>query len=142
MNDFLGLFTDESGDPNTIEGKNEFNPTWPQYLKVGSIPQPANIYVFLDEHPDSINDAYFDDGDQAPASAPTSWSGSDTPASYHNGAAGFGFSDGHSEIHKWQVAGTLVPVVPGGPIPTASVGNGKANYTDRIWLCGHACIEP
>ena len=25
----------------------------------------------------------------------------DFPASYHNGACGFSFSDGHSEIHKW-----------------------------------------
>jgi prepilin-type processing-associated H-X9-DG protein len=24
------------------------------------------------------------------------------PASYHNGAAGFAFADGHSEIHKWK----------------------------------------
>jgi len=25
----------------------------------------------------------------------------DQPASYHCGAAGFSFADGHSEIHKW-----------------------------------------
>ena len=26
----------------------------------------------------------------------------DFPASYHNGACGFSFSDGHAEIHKWK----------------------------------------
>jgi len=26
----------------------------------------------------------------------------DQPATYHNGAAGFAFADGHSEIHKWK----------------------------------------
>ena len=26
----------------------------------------------------------------------------DEPASYHNGAGGLSFADGHSEIHKWQ----------------------------------------
>ena len=24
------------------------------------------------------------------------------PATYHNGASGFAFADGHSEIHKWK----------------------------------------
>ncbi len=56
-----------------------------------------------------------------------------------NGAGGFAFSDGHSEIHKWLVPGTMVPVIPGGPIPTASLGSPQ-NGTDRMWLCGHACI--
>ena len=26
----------------------------------------------------------------------------DWPASYHDGACGFSFADGHSEIHKWR----------------------------------------
>ena len=72
---------------------------------------------------------------------PASWSGSDTPASYHNGACGFAFSDAHSEIHKWLIPGTVVPVNPGGPYQAASLGT-PANYTDRIWLEGHACIKP
>jgi len=25
----------------------------------------------------------------------------DFPANFHNGAAGFSFTDGHSEVHKW-----------------------------------------
>jgi len=149
MNDFLGIFSDcrtcggggpGSGDDYTYEAKNEFNTDWPQYLKVGMIPQPSQIYVFLDEHPDSINDGYFDDGNQTPPSAPQSWSeaGSDTPASFHNGACGFSFSDGHSEIHKWMVLGTICPVVAGGagPNPTVEPGN---NFTDRRWLTTHAC---
>jgi len=150
MNDFLGQFSDcptcgdggpGSGTDNTYAGKNQFNPAWPQYLKLASISQPALIYDFLEEHPDSINDGYFDDGDQGTPSAPTSWSGSDTPASYHNGACGFSFCDGHAEIHKWLNKGTDVPVVPGGAMPEAGLGT-PANYVDRIWLCGHACIRP
>jgi prepilin-type N-terminal cleavage/methylation domain-containing protein len=150
MNDFLGLFsqcgicggTGESGSGTdyTYEAKNQFNSDWPQYLKLASIPQPSQIYVMLEEHPDSINDGYFDDGDQGSPAAPTSWGGSDTPASYHNGACGFAFSDAHSEIHKWQVSGTICPVVAGGGLPDATLGT-PANYTDRIWVCGHACIK-
>ncbi len=150
MNDFVGQFSDcascgdggpGSGADYTFQAKNQFNNTWPQYLKLASITQPANIYVFLDEHPNSINDGYFDDGTQTAPGDPVSWSGSDTPASFHNGACGFAFSDAHSEIHKWLIPGTVVPVNPGGPYQAASLGT-PANYTDRIWLEGHACIKP
>ena len=60
-------------------------------------PGPAQTWVFLDEHPDSMNDAGFFNPHQ------TSWI--DIPATYHNGSCGFSFADGHSEIHKWR--GTL-----------------------------------
>jgi prepilin-type N-terminal cleavage/methylation domain-containing protein/prepilin-type processing-associated H-X9-DG protein len=145
MNDFLGLFSESAanGGPGTDftwQGKNQFNNDWPQYLKVGSVPRPAQIYVFLDEHPDSINDGYFDDGDQSAPGAPTTWADSDIPASYHNGAAGFSFVDGHSEIHKWLTHAMLVPVRFVNPIPT---GDKPADNppVDRIWLEGHACVQ-
>ena len=48
------------------------------------------------KHPCSINDAGFFNPNVS------SWV--DQPASYHNGAAGFSFADGHSEIHKWSEA--------------------------------------
>ena len=57
-------------------------------------PGPGETWVYLDEHPDSINDAGFFNPHQ------TSWI--DQPANYHNAAAGFAFADGHSEIHKWK----------------------------------------
>jgi len=57
-------------------------------------PGPAETWVFLDEHPCSINDAGFFN--------PYIQQWLDQPASYHDGAAGFSFADGHSEIHKWQ----------------------------------------
>ena len=150
MNCFLGLFSEcptcggdsgipDSGTDNTWQGLNETTPSWLQYLKVSGISQPSTIYVFLDEHPNSINDGYFSDGTQGTPSAPTPWTG-DTPASCHDGACGFSFSDAHTEIHKWLVPGTVCPVSPGvtaEPEPTLT-GN---NYTDRIWLCGHACVK-
>ena len=51
----------------------------------------------IDEHPDSINDGYFINNPSG-----TAWQ--DIPASYHNGACGFSFADGHSEIKKWKSA--------------------------------------
>ena len=56
-------------------------------------PGPSETWVYLDEHPDSINDAGFFN--------PRSASWIDQPATYHNGAAGLAFADGHSEVHKW-----------------------------------------
>ena len=50
----------------------------------------------LDEHPDSINDAFFINGESRNGDR---WT--DVPASYHNGACGFSFADGHAEIKKW-----------------------------------------
>jgi prepilin-type N-terminal cleavage/methylation domain-containing protein/prepilin-type processing-associated H-X9-DG protein len=60
-----------------------------------TIPGPARTWVYMDEHPDSINDA----GAFPPSNATTI---PDAPATYHNGAAGFSMADGHSEIKKWR----------------------------------------
>lgn len=60
-----------------------------------TIPGPAQSWVYMDEHPDSINDA----GAFAPNSATNI---PDAPATSHSGAAGFAFADGHAEIHKWR----------------------------------------
>lgn len=156
MNDFLGLFSEcgncgdggpGSGTDYTYQSINQFNNSWPQYLKVSLIHQPAMIYVFLDEHPNSINDGYFDDGTQVLPNAAQSWSDSDTPASYHNGACGFSFSDGHSEIHKWLNPLTCTVVRPGVPDTQYAgtplgPGGQYGSSVDRIWLCGHACTQP
>ena len=57
-----------------------------------TIPGPSETWVYLDEHPDSINDAGFFN--------PVRSYWNDLPACYHNNAAGFAFADGHSEIHN------------------------------------------
>lgn len=64
-------------------------------------PTPAQTWVHVDEHPDSMNDAAFFNPRQA------AWI--DNPTTYHNGAAGFSFADGHSEMHKWS--GSLTRLV-------------------------------
>jgi prepilin-type N-terminal cleavage/methylation domain-containing protein len=57
-------------------------------------PVPAEALVFLDEHPDSINDPGFWSPQQSV------WV--DTPAVYHHGGAAVGFADSHVEIHRWR----------------------------------------
>jgi prepilin-type N-terminal cleavage/methylation domain-containing protein/prepilin-type processing-associated H-X9-DG protein len=57
-------------------------------------PSPSMLWLFVDEHPDSINDGFLVTDVEYPRFG-------DGPADYHNGACGFGFVDGHSELHKW-----------------------------------------
>jgi prepilin-type N-terminal cleavage/methylation domain-containing protein/prepilin-type processing-associated H-X9-DG protein len=59
---------------------------------------PTELLVLLDEHPDSINDGYY-------IATLSGYGGlygwCDVPATFHNGACGFAFLDGHSEIKRW-----------------------------------------
>jgi prepilin-type N-terminal cleavage/methylation domain-containing protein/prepilin-type processing-associated H-X9-DG protein len=92
MNSFFGRFS--IGNDPTAQGRNWGFPDRIQFLKQSSVPAPGRTWLFVDEHPDSINDGYFINNPDAGA-----WQ--DIPASYHNGACGFSFADGHSEIRKW-----------------------------------------
>ena len=81
---------------------------WHTYTKSSEIvnPAPVNLWVFINENPDSINDAAFAvDMDHSGADAAFV----DGPTLLHNGGCGFGFADGHAEIHKWQDSRTLGP---------------------------------
>jgi prepilin-type N-terminal cleavage/methylation domain-containing protein/prepilin-type processing-associated H-X9-DG protein len=91
-------------------------------------PSPSQCYVMLDEHPDSINAGGFANSMvESPASARIV----DFPASYHNGAAGISFADGHAEIRKWLDPRTRPPVRNDGQL-TLNVAS--ANNRDMIWL--------
>ena len=70
-------------------------------------PPPAMAWLFVDEHPDSINDACAFNNALLGAG---SYRWTDLPASYHNNACGFAFADGHAEIKKWRDSRTIQPV--------------------------------
>lgn len=102
------------GDPSLagVAGSNDGNRgdgrMYYRFGKTTSIiyPSPSQAWVMVDEHPDGINDGWmavtmYTDGRAY-------WR--DLPASYHNGACGFSFADGHSEIRKWVEASTLEPI--------------------------------
>ncbi|MBE0540328.1 MAG: prepilin-type N-terminal cleavage/methylation domain-containing protein [Verrucomicrobia bacterium] len=70
-------------------------------------PSPAQAFVFVDEHPDEIDDGYF----LVALELKGAWA--NLPANYHSGACGFSFADGHAETKKWRDPHTLSPrVVP------------------------------
>jgi prepilin-type processing-associated H-X9-DG protein len=90
----------------TQEIKNKFF----TFRKLSEIvrPSPAQAFVFLDEHPTTLDDGYF-----LVVLEGILW-GND-PGIYHNGACGFSFADGHSETRKWLDPDTLAPVKKGTP---------------------------
>ncbi|HUA68820.1 MAG TPA: hypothetical protein VMA13_09760, partial [Candidatus Saccharimonadales bacterium] len=116
-------------------GNNNF-PTFRQYLTESSILHPSKLFVILDEHPDSINDGYFQSDPHTDVSqwSPEEWN--DLPASYHDGACGIAFADGHSEVHMWKSkVCTIVPVIykpwQGRAIPFIA---DPAGVQDATWL--------
>ncbi len=68
-------------------------------------PGPANTFTILDENMYSINDGGF--GTVGP-NIPPDYHMIDWPGIGHNGACGFAFGDGHSEIHKWKDSRTYL----------------------------------
>jgi prepilin-type processing-associated H-X9-DG protein len=94
-------------------------------------PGPAKAFVFLDERWDSIDDGFFgvDMVDVGPAILIANY-----PASYHNGAGGLSFADGHAEIKKWLDPRTKPPFVNHSWAP---VYINTPNNPDLIWLQDH-----
>jgi prepilin-type N-terminal cleavage/methylation domain-containing protein/prepilin-type processing-associated H-X9-DG protein len=108
------------GDP--LITPNRFNPTWAQFLRITQFPRPASFYVFIEEHPDTINDGYFmNQWDQI------KWG--NLPASFHSGSANVSWADGHLERHGW-IPNTVRPPVKGG----AGGGFVPSPPTDYLWL--------
>ncbi|MBW8865300.1 MAG: prepilin-type N-terminal cleavage/methylation domain-containing protein [Verrucomicrobia bacterium] len=127
------------GNPNAAPGGSaagQFGGIYPYCAKTSDlrIPTPVETFVFVDEHPDSINDGAFyppESGSQFV----------DIPATYHNLACGFSFADGHSEIHKWRgslkgAPFTQVRAVQGSSIIFSSIPN--LNDPDIYWLSYHS----
>jgi len=141
MNAFLGYFTANKADPlSGANGRNAYQIQYRQFTKLSRIPKPSSIFVFVDEHPDVINDGYFLIIGAAGnlLSPPARWT--DFPASYHNGAAGFSFSDGHAEIRKWRGNGVqkrieLKQVNSTGPIATVQ------DKEDYLWVAQASSVR-
>ena len=120
-----------------------------QWKRTSDCKKPADMYVFIDEHPASVNDGFFivnwgGGTATSPFVAPggadnlaqnrygANWG--DVPAFYHNKACGFGFADGHSEIHKWKSPDTPVRFDSAGNFMFVASG---ADYRDRQWYVQH-----
>ena len=96
----------------------------------------SQAYVFIDEHPDSLNFGDFavamNDG------APTaSIHIIDYPASSHNRAGGMSFGDGHAEVHKWVDGRTIKPLTQK-PMTLVVPSGGNR---DMIFMSEHTSVR-
>jgi prepilin-type processing-associated H-X9-DG protein len=109
------------GNPGVLT--NRYNPNYVQFFKSADVVTPSHVYVFLDEHPDTINDGFF-------MNQWDTYVWGNLPGSYHNGAATLSFADGHTEVHRWVLANTVRPPQKGG------VGGSfpASPHTDFEWL--------
>lgn len=125
------------GDAGLVSasGQNSDNPGYQQYFKYTSIQQPAEIFVFLDEHPDSIKDGYFlNAANPNERNLRGRWQS--LPANYHNGASAMAFADLHCELHRWVCGSTLRPNRPGGAgLPLAIPSTEQEDFR---WIMKHS----
>jgi prepilin-type N-terminal cleavage/methylation domain-containing protein/prepilin-type processing-associated H-X9-DG protein len=127
----------------SVNGYNINNPAYTQFFKTTQIPKPADIFTFLDEHPDSINDGYF--LNKAPKnyygshSSGAQWT--DLPASYHNGATAFSYADGHAALHRWTQDMTVRPPLPhAANLPIVLSDSPAVSLADFDWIIKHMSI--
>src|SRR5215468_4710940 len=120
---------------NWPEGHSQAPPlgVWRIYAKTTDMvaPPPCNLWVIIDENPDSVNDAAF--------AVKMDYQGrtalwQDGPATYHGGGCGFTFADGHSEIRKWKDGRTLARPMVTTYASTFPYGVTQPNNVDIAWI--------
>jgi len=93
---------------------------------------PANIFVFIEERAESIDDGSFE-------TMETSTTFPNLPMDYHANAATLGFGDGHVEVHKWHNGSLITPQQPivHTKMNGSAVNPGRGDQ-DWYWLSQHA----
>ena len=118
------------GNPGSL--LDEFNPKYIQFISDNNIRKPSDIFVFLGEHPDTINDGYY-------MNRFHEYKWGNLPASYHNGGTALSYADGHASTHHWAVTGKKGTIRP--PIKGAVGGIIPANpTTDFQWIIDHSSL--
>jgi len=120
---------DGTKDNAFLLGSSSGTPFWAKTMSDFKRPGPSDSWVFMDEHPDSI-----DDGILYTSFSYTNGTGTlvEYPGSLHAGACGISFADGHSTIYKWQSSQVVVPVTY-----TALYNLNCINNPDLAWLAQH-----
>lgn len=114
-------------------GQNQNNSKYLQFFRITDIPRPSDIFVFVEEHPDSINDGYFLNKFYV-----NHWI--DLPASEHGSAAPFAFADGHALLHRWSSQSTQPAYHPDSVTYPLYVS--ESDKTDLNWVMSRTSIKP
>jgi prepilin-type N-terminal cleavage/methylation domain-containing protein/prepilin-type processing-associated H-X9-DG protein len=105
-------------------GHHVANHPWRTYGKLSDMtaPQPAGLWVFVDEDSRSIDVGSFEVCMETPTRMV------DWPGTYHNFGANFSFADGHSEAHRWRDGRTRKT----GPYTYGAAP--QPNNQDIVWM--------
>jgi prepilin-type processing-associated H-X9-DG protein len=90
---------------DTPIGQDEFR----LFRKLDDIREPSELWVLIDERPDSINDGLFLTNLKSRGKLAKLV---DYPAGWHNRGAGVTFADGHGEIKRWVDDRTIPELKP------------------------------
>jgi prepilin-type N-terminal cleavage/methylation domain-containing protein len=123
-----------------------YNPSFKYYIKGSDIvcPSPSDLFDFVDENAESINDGFLEVNCAANGGFP------DVPSGRMGHGCGFGFADGHAIIYEWQTS-TLIGPVPTAPsvswepevAKTEHYAAGSSANADWVWYTQHAsCPGP
>jgi len=104
---------------------NKFDFGWGDYFWARktsdlSLPGPSDCWLFIDEHPDSIDDAILYTN---PAYTNGTGIFTELPCGDHGGSCGIGFADGHAEIHRWRDPNTTLRPVSYTTVQRVSVNS-------------------
>jgi prepilin-type processing-associated H-X9-DG protein len=139
----------------STNGNNSNDPNYRQFFRLTQIMRPTEIFVFLDEHPDTIDDGYFVNKEGTSVAANDSYGNgggsvtyaewTDLPATYHNRSTAFSFADGHASLHHWGGSAILVPNQPYAltvSVPVSSATpSGQKDLADFQWVMDHMSME-
>ncbi len=75
-------------------------PAWRKFSEIQR-PIPSKLFVFVDEHPDTMLDAQFGNPVGMPNYSTMWW---DMPSDRHNQGGCLSFADGHAERWRWKVS--------------------------------------
>ena len=105
-----------------------YNPGWRVFKRTTDFHDldPSKLFVFIEEHPDSINDGYFQVNVNTQIFP-------DVPGSNHDGAGTLSFTDGHVEVRAWETRPRVRKV---------SLNNVTPSTNDWLWLQARATARP
>jgi prepilin-type processing-associated H-X9-DG protein len=136
LNGFMGPASNPAIENNRDILKSMTTVSQMNNLNQITAPGPAAVFLFVDEHENSIDDAQFLPFGDFHRYGNQEWL--NCPSGRHNNAAGFAFADGHAEIHKWQDS-TLTPVQLGPP-PKHGAFPRRAGPADFAWWTNHIAV--
>jgi prepilin-type N-terminal cleavage/methylation domain-containing protein/prepilin-type processing-associated H-X9-DG protein len=111
-------------------------PPYKVFFKLGEItrPGPSKTFVFIEEHPDSINNGAFGVM-MSERGRPRNARIFDFPASFHGKSCALSFVDGHVEIRRWVDPRTTPPATYAGVM---QLGVSSPDNEDMFWMSERA----